>query len=141
MSGARSVKTATHDDPMQQPDAPQARQILIAQSIIGLILVVMALPFGGSVARSVLIGSGSCLLANMASAAWIFRAYRAQEREGLVLRLYTAEILKIASVLALFTLAWTALDDLNIPALLGAYVATQVMSALIAAHPGNQNLT
>lgn len=125
---------------MQQPDALQARRILIAQSIIGLILVVMALPFGGSVALSVLIGSGSCLLANTVSAAWIFRAYRAQERERLVLRFYTAEILKIASVLALFTLAWTTLDDLNIPALLGAYVATQVMSTLIAAHPGNQNL-
>lgn len=125
---------------MQQPDALQARKILKAQTIIGLTLVFAMLPFSRSVALSVLIGSGSCLLANVLSAAWIFRAYRAQESARLVMRFYTAEILKITSVLVMFAVAWATLDNLNIPALLGAYVATQVMSVLIAAHPGNGNL-
>lgn len=125
---------------MQQPDALQARKVLKIQTILSLIIVVFAVPFGRSVALSVLIGSGSCLLANAMLAAWVFRAYRAQEPARLVMRFYGAEAAKITLILGLFVVAFVTFDDLNIPALLGAYFAVQVMPILIAAQLGNRNM-
>lgn len=95
--------------------------------------VVFALPFGVSVAVSVLIGAGSCLAANALFAALVFRGYRAPEPARLVMRIYGAEILKIVLILGLFTIAFVTLDDLNLPVLLGAYLAVQVIPTLIAA--------
>lgn len=121
---------------MQQPDALQVKKILEVQTILSLALAVCALPFGSSVALSVLIGAGSCLLANAMFAAWVFRAYRAQDPARLVMRFYGAEVMKIALILGVFAVAFATLDDLNLPALLGAYFVAQVIPAPIAAHIG-----
>jgi len=94
---------------------------------------VIALPFGTSVVVSVLIGSGVCLLANGLFAASVFRAYRAQHPERLLLRMYGAEAAKLALIVGLFVVAFVTRDGLNIPALLAAYLVTQVASTLIAA--------
>ncbi|MBK1655070.1 ATP synthase subunit I [Allochromatium vinosum] len=123
---------------MQQPNAPQARQILKIQSIFGLILTIIALPFGSPVAISVLIGAGTCWLANALLVVWVFRAYRAQAPERVVLRFYSAEVAKIALILALFGVAFAIYDELNIPALLGAYFLVQVIPTLIAAQTGSR---
>lgn len=82
---------------------------------------------------SVLIGSGVCLLANGLFAASVFRQYRAQHPERLLLRMYRAEAAKLALIIGLFVVAFVTLDGLNIPALLAAYLVTQVASTLIAA--------
>lgn len=123
---------------MQQPNALQARQILRIQSIFGLILTIIALPFGSPVAISVLIGAGTCWLANALLVVWVFRAYRAQAPERLVLRFYSAEVAKIALILVLFGVAFAIYDELNIPALLGAYFLVQVIPTLIAARTGSR---
>jgi len=123
---------------MQQPNALQARQILKIQSIFGLILTIIALPFGSPVAISVLIGAGTCWLANALLVVWVFRAYRAQAPARLVLRFYSAEVAKIALILALFGVAFAIYDELNIPALLGAYFLVQVIPTLIAAQTGSR---
>jgi len=123
---------------MQQPNALQARQILKIQSIFGLILTIIALPFGSPVAISVLIGAGTCWLANALLVVWVFRAYRAQAPERVVLRFYSAEVAKIALILALFGVAFAIYDELNIPALLGAYFLVQVIPTLIAAQTGSR---
>ncbi|MTW22837.1 ATP synthase subunit I [Allochromatium palmeri] len=123
---------------MQQPNALQARQILKIQSIFGLILTIIALPFGSPVAISVLIGAGTCWLANALLVVWVFRAYRAQSPERLVLRFYSAEVAKIAVILVLFGTAFAVYDELNIPALLGAYFLVQVIPTLIAAQTGSR---
>lgn len=123
---------------MQQPNALQARQILKIQSIFGLILTIIALPFGSPVAISVLIGAGTCWLANALLVVWVFRAYRAQALERLVLRFYSAEVAKIALILVLFGVAFAIYDELNIPALLGAYFLVQVIPTLIAARTGSR---
>ena len=123
---------------MQQPNALQARQILKVQSIFGLILTIITLPFGSPVAISVLIGAGTCWLANALLVAWVFRAYRAQALERLVLRFYSAEVAKIALILVLFGVAFAIYDELNIPALLGAYFLVQVIPTLIAARTGSR---
>ena len=123
---------------MQQPDALQAERILKVQAILGLVSVFCALPFGSSVALSVLIGAGVCLLANTLLAAWVFRDYRAQAPERLVWRFYGAETAKIVLILVLFAVAFATVDHLNIPALLGAYFVIQVVPTLIAAQFGNR---
>ena len=103
----------------------------------------LALPLGSSVAISVLIGAGSCLAANALFAASVFRGYRAQEPERVVLRFYGAELAKIVVILALFAVALKMIDGLSAPVLLGAYAITQVGSSLIAAQtdrrPGPQS--
>jgi ATP synthase protein I len=123
---------------MQQPNALQAKQILKIQSIFGLILTIIALPFGSPVAISVLIGAGTCWLANALLVVWVFRAYSAQAPERLVLRFYSAEVAKIALILGLFGVAFAIYDELNIPALLGAYFLVQVIPTLIAAQTGSR---
>ncbi|MBK1719959.1 ATP synthase subunit I [Thiocystis violacea] len=123
---------------MQQPDALQARRILKNQLILGLVLVVLALSFGAPIAISVLVGAGICLLANALLAALVFRGYRAQAIGSLVLRFYGAEAAKIALILALLGAAFATYDELNVPALLGAYFVVQVIPTLIAARMGSR---
>jgi ATP synthase protein I len=123
---------------MHQADALQAKRLLKVQAILGSLAVVIALPFGGPVAVSALIGAGSCLLANALFAAWIFRGYRAQEPERLLLRFYGAEIAKLVLLLGLFAVAFLTWGGINIPALLAAYLVTQIASSLIAAQLGDR---
>lgn len=118
---------------MQQADARLVRRVLKVQAILGLGALALALPLGGPIALSVLIGAGSCLAANALFAASVFRGYRAQEPERIVLRFYGAELAKIVLILALFAIALTMIDGLNVPVFLGAYLVTQVASHLIAA--------
>jgi ATP synthase protein I len=123
---------------MHQANALLAKRFLKVQAVLGSLAVAIALPFGGPVAVSVLIGAGSCLLANLLFAAWMFRGYRAQEPERLLLRCYGAEIAKLAVLLGLFTVAFLTVEGLNIPALLAAYLGTQIASSLIAAQLGDR---
>jgi ATP synthase protein I len=123
---------------MHQADALQAKRVLKVQAILGSLAVVIALPFGGPVAVSALIGAGSCLLANALFAAWMFRGYRAQEPERLLLRIYGAEVAKLALLLGLFAVAFLTWEGINIPALLAAYLVTQIASSLIAAQLGDR---
>ena len=117
---------------MHQPDALQAKRVLIAQLALTLILTAVAAPFGASAAVSVLIGSGACLLATGVFAFWVFRRYQAQRPDVLLMRFYGAEVAKLAVVLGLFTAAFATIDDLILPALLAAYFAVQVLPAVFA---------
>lgn len=118
---------------MQQADARLVRRVLRVQAILGLGLVTLALPLSGTVALSALIGAGSSVAANALFAVSVFRGYRAEEPERIVLRFYGAELAKIVVLLALFAVAFATLDGLSVPALLGAYLITQMASHLIAA--------
>lgn len=118
---------------MQQSDTRLVRRVLKVQAMLGAGIATLGLPFGGAVALSALIGAGSCLIANALFAKSVFQGYRAQEPGQIVLRFYGAELVKIVVILALFGIAWTLIDDLSVPVLLGAFVVTQVASTLIAA--------
>ena len=63
---------------MQQPDAVQAKRVLFAQLMLTLVLTAVAVPFGASLALSVLIGSAVCFLATSVFAVRVFQRYRAQ---------------------------------------------------------------
>jgi ATP synthase protein I len=118
---------------MLQRDALQAKRVLKLQIILGLALTGLASLVSAPMAISVLIGAGSCLVANALFAVLVFRGYRAQEPARLVMRIYSAELMKVGMILGLFTVAFVTLDDLHLPALLGAYLAVQVTPTLIAA--------
>jgi ATP synthase protein I len=117
---------------LEQLDARQVRRVVTMQLITTLIVAAGAAPFGASVALSALIGGGVCLAANAFVAFWVFRRYRAQEPGLLVMRFYGAEVAKIALILGLFTVAFVTIESLNLPALLSAYVAVQVLPAFFA---------
>jgi ATP synthase protein I len=117
---------------MRQPDALHAKRVLVAQLALALVVTAAALPFGISVALSVLIGAAVCLLASTLFAFWVFRQYRAQDPGSIVARFYGAEIVKLFVVFGLFVVAFAAIRDLNLPALLFSYFAVQVLPAVIA---------
>jgi ATP synthase protein I len=107
------------------------------QLVFGAMAVLVTIPFGGIAVVSAAIGAGVCLLANWVFALRVFRRYRAAAPTELALRIYVAEIVKIALILGLFALAFVTLANLNLPALLGAYFAVQVLPALFASRPAD----
>lgn len=123
---------------MQKADARHVKRVLIIQALLVFVAVAFALPFGGPVAVSALIGSGACLLANALFAVWVFRSYRAAHPEHLLIRIYVAELAKLGLLLGLFAIAFVTADELNIPALLGSYLITQIASSLLAAPAGDR---
>lgn len=118
---------------MQHADARLVRRVLKVQAILGSSALILALPLGGSAALSALIGSASCLAANALFAVSVFQGYRAQEPERILKQFYGAELAKIVVVSVLLAVALAAIEDLNVPVLLGAYLVTQIGSNLIAA--------
>jgi ATP synthase protein I len=133
LCGRGSIQT--HADNVGRPDRIQLRRLLLWQIVLAVVAVLAALPFGLPALVSAAIGAGVCLLANWVFALRVFRRYRAQRPDELVLRMYGAEIVKIVLILALFGLAFATLEDLNLPALLGTYFAVQVLPALFASRP------
>jgi ATP synthase protein I len=116
---------------MHQPDALHAKRLLIAQLVLtGVLPTVTLLALGPSVALSVLIGAASCLLATAVFAFWVFRGYQAQRPEMLLTRFYGAEVAKIAVALGIFAVAFVSAEGLNLPALLAAYLAVQLLPAM-----------
>lgn len=111
----------------------QAKRVLKVQALVGLGTVAIALPFGGSVALSALIGAAVCVLANALFAVSVFRGYRAQEPERILLRFYGAEVAKLALILGLFGIVFVTAKGLSLPVLLGAYLVAQVAAPIIAA--------
>jgi len=117
-------------EPMQQQDAQRAKSVLVVQLALAPILTLIGLPFGLPVALSVLIGVSVCLVANSVFAVQVFRGYRAQDPQSLVVRFYGAELIKLSLALGLFFVAFVTVEGLIWPALLGAYFAVQVLSAV-----------
>jgi len=117
---------------MHQPDALQAKRVLIAQLALTAILTAVAVPFGMPAAISVLIGSTACFLATAVFALWVFRRYRAQRPDELLLRFYGAEVVKLAVAIGSLVFAFVTIEGLNLPALLAAYFAVQVLPAVFA---------
>lgn len=111
------------------------RHFLRWQGIIAAILLLLAAPFGLAPLISAGVGGGACLLANLAAASWVFRRYRAQQPGALVLRFYSAEIVKITLVITLFAIAAVAIDRLIFPIVLASYLICQMLPALVPDHP------
>jgi ATP synthase protein I len=113
----------------------QLKRLLMWQAIIAVAVTVAAIPFGMDVLRAAAIGASACLLANWYFAYRVFQRYQAQEPGRLLARIYGAELTKIVIALAVFGLAFAMLDNLNPVALFGAYLAVQIVPALLAQRP------
>lgn len=119
-------------------DALPAKRVLQVQAILSTFAALIALPFGPSPAASVALGGITCLVANGLSAIWIFRAYEARHPDRLLLRMYGAEVVKLAVVIGIFGVAFAFLEGLRITALVAAYLFVQVASAPIAMQFANR---
>ncbi|MFE8035379.1 ATP synthase subunit I [Thiohalocapsa marina] len=128
----------TNADSVGLPDRVQLKRLLLWQVVFALAATLAALPFGLAVTASAAVGAAVCLLANWVFALRVFKRYRAQQPGEIVLRMYGAEIIKIAMILALFSVAFATIDSLNLPAMLGAYFAVQVLPALFASRPDSR---
>lgn len=138
---SHGVPDQTRTNRMHESGASLARRILKIQSIAGLALILGALPLGGMLAISVSVGAGACLIANAMLLLWVYRDYRAQDIPRLAMRFYRGEAIKIALILGIFGAAFIAVDDLNVPIMLGSYFVVQVIPTLIAAQFGSRNKT
>jgi len=118
---------------MQSSDVMQVKGVLAVQLALTLILPLAALAFGTSVALSALIGAAICVLATAVFAFWVFRDLRIQDPGVFVVRLYAAEIAKIFLILGLFVATFATICNLNVPALVGAYVAVQILPPVAVA--------
>ena len=113
----------------------QLKRLLIWQSVVAAVVVFAVLPFGLDAMFSAAVGAGACLLANWYFAHLVFQRYQAREPGRLLARIYRAEFAKIAIALAIFGLAFALLDNLRPLALFGAYLAVQLMPAVLAQRP------
>ncbi len=113
----------------------QLKRLLVWQAIIAASAVAGALPFGMNAMLAAALGAAACLLANWYFAFRVFQRYQAREPGRLLARIYGAELVKIAIALAIFGLAFATLDDPNPMALFGAYLAVQILPAMIARRP------
>ena len=124
---------------MSRTDERQAQvagRIVLAQFILTLAFTAGALAFAQTTALSILIGGGACTLATSLFAASVFGPYEARRPQALVGRIIGAEIGKLLLVIGIFVFAFARVDDLNVPAMLAAYFAVQVLPAIIAPYWG-----
>lgn len=124
---------------MSRRDERQAQvagRIVLAQFILTLAFAAGALAFAQTIALSILIGGGACTLATSLFAASVFGPYEARRPQALVGRIIGAEIGKLILVIGIFVFAFARVDDLNVPAMLAAYFAVQVLPAIIAPYWG-----
>lgn len=113
----------------------QLKRLLVWQAIVAATAVVVAIPFGTNALLAAAMGAAACLLANWYFAYRVFQRYQAREPGQLLARIYGAELAKIAIALAVFGLAFATMDDLNPLALFGAYLAVQILPAIVAQRP------
>ncbi|MFP4063713.1 MAG: ATP synthase subunit I [Halochromatium sp.] len=113
----------------------QLKRLLVWQALVAATAVAAAIPFGTNAMVAAALGAAACLLANWYFAYRVFQRYQAREPGQLLARIYGAELAKIAIALAVFGLAFATLDDLNPLALFAAYLAVQVLPAIVAQRP------
>lgn len=121
---------------MEERQAQVAWRLLLAQFFLTLAIAAGALVFAQTIALSILIGGGACTLATSLFAASVFGPYEARRPQALVGRIIGAEIGKLILVIGVFVFAFARVDDLNVPAMLAAYFAVQVLPAIIAPYWG-----
>ena len=117
---------------MDERQALIAWRIVLVQCLLTLAFAAGGLVFTQGIALSILIGGGACTLATSLFAASVYGPYEARRPQALVGRIIGAEIGKLILVIGIFVFAFTRVDDLDVPTMLAAYFAVQVLSAIIA---------
>ena len=105
---------------------------LVLQAALTSILAISGLAMSRDAALSILIGGGACILATALFAATVFGPYRAGRPAALLAKIVGAEIGKLILLVGIFVFAIAKVKGLVVPAMLAAYFAAQVLSAMIA---------
>jgi len=121
---------------MQTLDASRAKRILLTQLAATLLIALGALIHSPLAAASAFIGGGTATVANAFFAAWVFGQYRSQDPQAMVLKMYGGELLKLLLIALVFTVVFVWMKPLNLPALLGALLAVQLLPPVIATRFG-----
>lgn len=117
---------------MDERQAQIAWRMVLVQCLLTLAFAAGGLAFTQGISLSILIGGGACTLATSLFAASVYGPYEARRPQVLVGRIIGAEIGKLILVIGIFVFAFTRVDDLDVPAMLAAYFAVQVLPAIIA---------
>lgn len=117
---------------MHNLDARRAKRILLTQAAATLLLAAAATAYSLAAGMSALLGGLIATVANALFAVAVFGRYEAQEPGRLVARFYGAELLKLLVTALAFAAAFVWLEQLNVVALLGAFLLVQVLPPLLA---------
>ena len=117
---------------MHNLDERRAKNILLAQISVAVIVALVAAVFDIRYARDAFIGGLATIIGTAVFAFWIFGPYSAKEPGQLVARFYGGEILKIFSIVIVFAIAMKKIDDLEPVALFTAFLIVQVLPPLLA---------
>lgn len=121
---------------MQPLDASRAKRILLTQLVVTLLIALGALFYSPLAAMSALIGGGTATVGNAIFAVWVFGPYRSQNPQVMVVKMYGGELLKLLLIALIFTVVFVWMKPLNLPALLSALLAVQILPPVIATRFG-----
>lgn len=117
---------------MHDLDARRARNLLLTQAILAVLVAGLVGLLNVVYARDVLIGGLAALAGTLVFALWVFGRYNAAKPGQIVARFYGGELLRIMAIVVVFGLAMKGLDDLNPVALFGSFFVVQVLPPLLA---------
>ena len=117
---------------MDERQALIAWRIVLVQCLLTLAFAAGGLVFTQGIALSILFCCGADPRAPPPFPTPLYAPHEARRPQALVGRIIGAEIGKLILVIGIFVFAFTRVDDLDVPAMLAAYFAVQVLPAIIA---------
>ena len=116
---------------MQVQKTGEARKLLLIQAGLILLIPLLLLPLGTTVAISGLLGGTIALGSSVIMFLMVFRQYRAQQPAKIVAKFYTAEIAKLIFAMAAFAVIVLNVQPLSFATVILVYFFIQVVPALI----------
>lgn len=105
----------------------RARRIIGAQSLLSVILAMVALPFDVLYTRDILCGAGAAVLGSAISAYFTFGHYQAARPDAIVRRLYLGELARFSVIAGIFLIAALTANNINPVVLLATFFIVQVL--------------
>jgi len=112
-------------------------RVIGLQIVLTMMLAALGFLWTEATVVSIMIGGGICILATALFAATVFGRYEAAKPRLLVGKIIGAEIGKLVLVAGFFVFAFAKWEGLNVPAMLAAYFAAQVLPVIVAPYWGS----
>ena len=114
---------------MQVQKTGEARKLLFLQGGLLLLIPLVLLPMGSTVAFSGFIGGALAFFSSLIMFLLVFRQYRAQQPEKILAKFYSAEISKLIFAMAAFAVIVLNVRPLSFASLIMVYFIIQVIPA------------
>jgi F0F1-type ATP synthase assembly protein I len=121
-------------------DVKKVRLLLKWQALLAGCLIILTIPFGFDRWLSVAIGAISCWLTNLGLAKIVFCDYHAQQSRKLLVRFYSAEMIRLITLPLLFLAVFMIVENVNPPWLLGTFFIVQTLPAPMISYLQTINL-